>query len=39
MRLAPYPSLRVGDPMSVAIRIDQLHFFDGRGQRIDVGWR
>lgn len=39
VRLAPYPSLRVGDPMSVAIRIDQLHFFDGRGQRIDVGWR
>jgi len=39
VRLAPYPNLRVGDPMSVAIRIDQLHFFDGRGQRIDVGWR
>jgi len=39
VRLAPYPSLRVGDPMSVAIRIDHLHFFDGRGQRIDVGWR
>ncbi len=39
VRLAPYPGLRVGDPMSVAIRIDQLHFFDGRGQRIDVGWR
>ena len=39
VRLAPYPSLRVGDPMSVAIRIDQLHFFDGRGQRIDIGWR
>lgn len=39
VRLAPYPSLRVGDPMSVAIRIDQLHFFDARGQRIDVGWR
>jgi multiple sugar transport system ATP-binding protein len=39
VRLAPYPSLRIGDPMSVAIRIDQLHFFDGRGQRIDVGWR
>jgi multiple sugar transport system ATP-binding protein len=39
VRLAPYPNLRVGDPMSVAIRIDQLHFFDARGQRIDVGWR
>jgi multiple sugar transport system ATP-binding protein len=39
VRLAPYPSLRVGDALSVAVRIDQLHFFDGRGQRIDVGWR
>jgi multiple sugar transport system ATP-binding protein len=39
VRLAPYPSLRVGDQLSVAVRIDQLHFFDGRGQRIDVGWR
>jgi multiple sugar transport system ATP-binding protein len=39
VRLAPYPSLRVGDPVSVAIRLDQLHFFDGRGKRIDVGWR
>jgi len=39
VRLAPYPSLRAGDPMSVAVRIDQLHFFDGRGKRIDVGWR
>jgi multiple sugar transport system ATP-binding protein len=39
VRLAPYPSLRAGDPMSVAVRIDQLHFFDGRGKRIDIGWR
>jgi multiple sugar transport system ATP-binding protein len=39
VRLAPYPSLRIGDPMSVSVRIDQLHFFDGRGKRIDVGWR
>jgi multiple sugar transport system ATP-binding protein len=39
VRLAPYPSLRVGDQLSVAIRVDQLHFFDGRGQRIDIGWR
>jgi multiple sugar transport system ATP-binding protein len=39
VRLAPYPSLRVGETLSVAIRVDQLHFFDGRGQRIDVGWR
>jgi multiple sugar transport system ATP-binding protein len=39
VRLAPYPSLRVGDQMSVNVRIDQLHFFDAHGQRIDVGWR
>jgi multiple sugar transport system ATP-binding protein len=39
VRLAPYPSLRVGETLSVAVRVDQLHFFDGRGQRIDVGWR
>jgi multiple sugar transport system ATP-binding protein len=39
VRLAPYPSLRVGDQLSVAVRIDQLHFFDSHGQRIDVGWR
>jgi multiple sugar transport system ATP-binding protein len=39
VRLAPYPNLRAGDPMSVAVRIDQLHFFDARGDRIDVGWR
>jgi len=39
VRLAPYPSLRVGETLSVAVRIDQLHFFDSRGQRIDVGWR
>ena len=39
VRLQPYPSLRVGEPMSVAVRLDALHFFDSRGQRIDVGWR
>ncbi len=39
VRLPPYPSLRPGDPITVAVRVDQLHFFDGRGQRIDVGWR
>ncbi len=39
VRLAPYPSLRAGDPMTVQVRLEQLHFFDGRGKRIDVGWR
>ncbi|HLL69521.1 MAG TPA: ABC transporter ATP-binding protein [Micromonosporaceae bacterium] len=39
VRLAPYPAISSGHPLSVAIRMDALHFFDGRGQRIDVGWR
>ncbi|HEY7226351.1 MAG TPA: ATP-binding cassette domain-containing protein [Micromonosporaceae bacterium] len=39
VRLQPYPSLRVGEPMAVGVRMDQLHFFDPRGNRIDVGWR
>ncbi len=39
VRLQPYPTLRVGEAMSVSVRLDQLHFFDPRGQRIDVGWR
>jgi multiple sugar transport system ATP-binding protein len=39
VRLQPYPALRVGEPMSVAVRLDALHFFDPEGNRIDVGWR
>ena len=39
VRLQPYPTLRVGESMSLSVRLDQLHFFDPRGQRIDVGWR
>jgi multiple sugar transport system ATP-binding protein len=39
VRLQPYPSLRSGEPMTVGVRLDALHFFDSRGQRIDVGWR
>ena len=39
VRLQPYPALRVGEPMSVAVRLDALHFFDPDGNRIDVGWR
>ncbi len=39
VRLTPYPNVRVGDTMSVGVKVDQLHFFDPRGQRIDVGWR
>ncbi|SCF45095.1 multiple sugar transport system ATP-binding protein [Micromonospora purpureochromogenes] len=39
VRLAPYPAISAGHPMSVAVRMDALHFFDERGDRIDVGWR
>ena len=39
VRLTPYPNVRVGDTMSVAVKLDQLHFFDSRGQRVDVGRR
>jgi multiple sugar transport system ATP-binding protein len=39
VRLPPYPNLRPGDALTVGVRADQLHFFDGRGQRIDVGRR
>jgi multiple sugar transport system ATP-binding protein len=39
VRLAPYPAVNHGHPLSVAVRMEALHFFDERGQRIDVGWR
>ena len=39
VRLAPYPAVTPGHPMAVSVRMDQLHFFDERGDRIDVGWR
>ncbi|HEY0002118.1 MAG TPA: ATP-binding cassette domain-containing protein [Actinoplanes sp.] len=39
VRLAPYPAVSPGHPLSVAVRMDALHFFDDRGDRIDVGWR
>jgi multiple sugar transport system ATP-binding protein len=39
VRLAPYPNVQPGTPLSVAVRMDALHFFDDRGDRIDVGWR
>ncbi len=39
VRLAPYPAVNAGHPLAVAVRMDALHFFDDRGQRIDVGWR
>ena len=39
VRLAPYPAVAAGHPLAISVRIDALHFFDERGDRIDVGWR
>ncbi|GAA4569202.1 hypothetical protein GCM10023176_25250 [Micromonospora coerulea] len=39
VRLAPYPAVSAGHPLAVQVRTDALHFFDERGDRIDVGWR
>jgi multiple sugar transport system ATP-binding protein len=39
VRLAPYPAVSAGHPLAVSVRMDALHFFDDRGDRIDVGWR
>ena len=39
VRLAPYPAVSPGHPLAVAVRMDALHFFDERGDRIDIGWR
>jgi multiple sugar transport system ATP-binding protein len=39
VRLAPYPQVSPGHGLSVGVRMDALHFFDERGDRIDVGWR
>jgi multiple sugar transport system ATP-binding protein len=39
VRLAPYPAVSPGHPLAISVRMDSLHFFDDRGDRIDVGWR
>jgi multiple sugar transport system ATP-binding protein len=39
VRLAPYPAVAANHPLTVSVRMDALHFFDERGDRIDVGWR
>ena len=39
VRLAPYPAISPGHPLCVAVRMEMLHLFDERGDRIDVGWR
>nr|BFE77068.1 hypothetical protein GCM10020092_103690 [Actinoplanes digitatis] len=39
VRLAPYPAVSPGHPLAISVRMDALHFFNDRGDRIDVGWR
>ena len=39
VRLAPYPGGSAGQSIAVAVRLELAHFFDERGDRIDVGWR
>ncbi|MFG1605475.1 ABC transporter ATP-binding protein [Actinoplanes sp. NPDC049265] len=39
VRLAPYPAVTPGHPLAVAVRMDALHFFDDKGDRIDIGYR
>jgi multiple sugar transport system ATP-binding protein len=39
VRLAPYPAVTAGQSLAVSVRMDAVHFFDERGDRIDVGWR
>ncbi|MBO3743705.1 ABC transporter ATP-binding protein [Actinoplanes flavus] len=39
VRLAPYPAIGSGHPLAVSVRMEAVHFFDERGDRIDVGWR
>jgi len=39
VRLAPYPAVSQGQKLAIEVRMDALHFFDERGDRIDVGWR
>jgi multiple sugar transport system ATP-binding protein len=39
VRLAPYPAVDPGHPMTLEVRMDALHFFERTGDRIDVGKR
>ncbi|AYY15545.1 ABC transporter ATP-binding protein [Actinobacteria bacterium YIM 96077] len=36
VRLAPYPHIKTGEPLSVAVDTEALLFFNDRGNRIDV---
>ncbi|HEX6501542.1 MAG TPA: ATP-binding cassette domain-containing protein [Micromonosporaceae bacterium] len=39
VRLAPYPAVRNGSPLTVSVDLAALHYFDALGRRIDVRWR
>jgi multiple sugar transport system ATP-binding protein len=39
VRLAPYPAVDPGHPMSLEVHTDALHFFEKSGDRIEVGKR
>ncbi|QSB15262.1 ABC transporter ATP-binding protein [Natronosporangium hydrolyticum] len=39
VRLAPYPQIAVGQSLNVAVSLEALHFFDERGDRIDLHQR
>ena len=39
LRLAPYPSLAIGQRLSMIIDLEALHFFTQRGERIGGSWR
>ncbi|WP_026922714.1 ABC transporter ATP-binding protein [Glycomyces arizonensis] len=37
-RLPPHIPISAGQPITVAVHMDALHYFDKFGKRIDVGW-
>jgi multiple sugar transport system ATP-binding protein len=37
-RLPPHIPISAGQPITVAVHMDALHYFDKYGKRIDVGW-
>jgi multiple sugar transport system ATP-binding protein len=39
VRLAPYPAVEPGHPMTLEVHVDALHFFERSGDRIDIGKR
>ncbi|MFC7616554.1 hypothetical protein ACFQV2_26890 [Actinokineospora soli] len=39
VRLPPRVRAAAGENITIGVRLDLLHFFERRGNRIDVGWR